>query len=860
MTIRSGELSSWGLLIGLALVLAACSKEPAPGTVQDEAMRAGRTAASFPAADEDYFHDMDGALALQPAQIQGRNTWIVWTGGNDRFWDGLSRSSVGALDFLKTISSYRGKAGEARYANLRRETRWKYLGLVNEPCYEQATEPDPNRFGLWLDKRSARCPPDPFENEQKYPGVALGARGKNLPVGSFYGYGTGIVGLRLFPNPEFDAAAAKAWDAERYYNDPSYYLSKSLVKPYRVGMSCAFCHVGPNPVKPPDDPENPRWENLSSNVGAQYFWIDRIFDWDSNASSYIFQMFHTSRPGTLDTSLVSTDNINNPRTMNAVYYLGPRLEQALRYGKETLAGGNLDNRQFNEFVHDEGPLARFYQKPDTVWSPRVLKDGSDSVGALGALNRVYLNIGLFSEEWLLHFNALIGGKPTTPILIKDARRNSSYWGATEQQTVGMALFFLASTAPHHLRDAPGGAAYLTQDATLLNRGKVVFAEHCARCHSSKGPPPPESTGLVAGGGCSGKNYLSCWNAYWDWTKTDDFKSRMRDIVLAPDFLEGNYLSTELRVPVTLLQTNACSPLATNAIEDNIWDNFSSRTYKDLPSVGTVTVHDPFTGTAKSYTMPGGGRGFTRPASLISMWSTAPYLLNNSVGSLNPGASGATYSWPDGYEPNPAPSVDARMKQFQDGIEKMLWPQKRERDAQFADFALDASKVGTPEERKLPGLIDRTTQTSSLRVARGYLPDALQKLQGWNERLLPWAFKNNSLEIGRLPKGTPVNLIANLDLLGEKRGGPDEELAHAAKVASVLIDLKKALKSLPEDATDEQLRDAFAKRNLGPRLLEFSKCPDFVVNRGHYFGTGYVEGEPALSDDDKHALIEFLKTF
>ena len=44
------------------------------------------------------------------------------------------------------------------------------------------------------------------------------------------------------------------------------------------------------------------------------------------------------------------------------------------------------------------------------------------------------------------------------------------------------------------------------------------------------------------------------------------------------------------------------------------------------------------------------------------------------------------------------------------------------------------------------------------------------------------------------------------------------------------------------------------------MLELSKCPDFVVNRGHYFGTGYLAGEPALSDDDKHALIGFLKTF
>ena len=53
------------------------------------------------------------------------------------------------------------------------------------------------------------------------------------------------------------------------------------------------------------------------------------------------------------------------------------------------------------------------------------------------------------------------------------------------------------------------------------------------------------------------------------------------------------------MPVTLLQTNACSPLATNAIGGNIWDNFSSQTYKSLPSVGTVTVHDPFTGEPAS---------------------------------------------------------------------------------------------------------------------------------------------------------------------------------------------------------------------------------------------------------------------
>jgi hypothetical protein len=46
----------------------------------------------------------------------------------------------------------------------------------------------------------------------------------------------------------------------------------------------------------------------------------------------------------------------------------------------------------------------------------------------------------------------------------------------------------------------------------------------------------------------------------------------------------------------------------------------------------------------------------------------------------------------------------------------------------------------------------------------------------------------------------------------------------------------------------------------PDLLKLSKCPDFVVNKGHYFGTDLFKEEPGLSDDDKWALIEYLKAF
>ena len=47
--------------------------------------------------------------------------------------------------------------------------------------------------------------------------------------------------------------------------------------------------------------------------------------------------------------------------------------------------------------------------------------------------------------------------------------------------------------------------------------------------------------------------------------------------------------------------------------------------------------------------------------------------------------------------------------------------------------------------------------------------------------------------------------------------------------------------------------------LAPQLMKLSKCPDYIVNRGHYFGTGY-DGERKLTDAEKEALIEFLKTF
>ena len=823
--------------LGFSLVLAACALLPSSqpcgggaGSVKDEALCVGRSAQSFPAADEDYFADMDYgvtrnpkavAAALDPylpgisptdataAAVKGRNNWIVWTGGNDRMWDTLATKSVGLLDFLKILSNHPS-------LNYSRDNRWKYLGLVNEPCFEKGSGPRADRFGLWLDVRSPGCAADPFENAQKYPGVEIGARGKTVPVGSYYGYATGIVGLRLFPNPDFDEKAAARWDPVRFYSDPSYYNDKKLVRPYRVGMSCGFCHVGPNPSNPPKDPEHPKWENLNSNPGAQYFWVDRIFVWNVDKSSFPYQLFHTSRPGALDTSFISTDYINNPRTMNAVYNLGARLRLARLLGEEKLAGGELDNEHLNKYVPAGSPLAQFYQAPDKVWTPRVLKDGSDSVGALGALNRVFVNIGLFSEEWLEHFRPFVGGQKFTPFPIATANRNSSYWNATQAQTPDVALFFLATAKPDLLARAPGGAAYLTKDKAKLERGKVVFAENCARCHSSK--MPEKTPDFFPNHGCVGPDYLKCWNNYWAWTRTPEFKREMTRIVASKDFLDDNYLSNELRVPETLLETNACASLATNAIRGDIWDNFSSQSYKNLPSVGSITVHHPFTGEPRQYEMPAGGRGYIRPASLVSVWSTAPFLLNNTIGD---------FYW--------SGSVADRMKSFDSGIERLLWPEKRKGDRKYL----------TASGKLVPGVIDVTSGQTYLRVPKGYLPGFLKPLATPLAKLGSPLFGEDGVEIGPIPSGTPINLVSNMDL--DRRG----------KALDVLLKIRGDLNALPKDATDEQARAAFS--NLVDPLLEISKCPDFVVNRGHYFGTDYSTDEPGLSDEDKWALIEFLKT-
>jgi hypothetical protein len=188
-----------------------------------------------------------------------------------------------------------------------------------------------------------------------------------------------------------------------------------------------------------------------------------------------------------------------------------------------------------------------------------------------------------------------------------------------------------------------------------------------------------------------------------------------------------------------------------------------------------------------------------------------------------------------------------MSVFQASIEQMLWPEKRTPDDNLGSKGV--------------GLIQRTTSKSWIIVPSGFLPGAMKALRGPIEWVFPKLFaENGDVQIGPIPKGTPIGLIGNLDPLPEERGW-FAGLSRTWKLLGVVWQLRNIMAAMPDNPDDATAARIFGP--LGPRLYEFSACQDYVVNRGHYFGTNrFAEAadEPGLSDADKRALIEFLKTF
>ena len=148
-----------------------------------------------------------------------------------------------------------------------------------------------------------------------------------------------------------------------------------------------------------------------------------------------------------------------------------------------------------------------------------------------------------------------------------------------------------------------------------------------------------------------------------------------------------------------------------------------------------------------------------------------------------------------------------------------------------------------------GWIQRTTVDSYIRVPEGYIPEGLRGLLGIGQRLFGFMLRDGTVEIGPIPRGTPVSLITSMDVLGADL--PEEQRKeHLKNVTSLLKQMQEELK---------RKNDVFASQEVMRRMLAVSKCPDYVINKGHYFGTSLMPDEPGLTDAEKRDLIAFLKT-
>jgi hypothetical protein len=655
---------------------------------------------------------------LTPQQQQGACTWYLWTGGDPLRSEGNPENARGNPRFwrmaekrLWTISNLFDLPVDVNLLDYitgtPRDQRFKKLGVINDPGCKKATKPD--AYGLMLDT----CQ-DP--------------------------YSSGIMGIRLFPNPAFDP---KQWDANKYLNHDS-----RVEPPYLAGLTCGLCHIAFNPAKPPADPEDPQWENLAPAFGNQYLREAEMFKGRLTESNFLYWAYESQQAGTSDTSRLSTDFINNPNAINSIWYI-------------------LSARPKHKEVMNDGTTAEV---------PHILKDGSDSVGAANAGLRVYINIGSCPDYRYALEDTFVGALRPLPLLpmpsvpttqhpfdLNKAQRDCVDWQLTSAR-IGNAAAFLDAVQPYPLKNAEGGAAYLNASPATLDMGKRAFAENCARCHSSK-VPDEVANGLDK--------------------HSEAAKPAWVRLVLSSGFLDKNFLSDDERYPLVstdprmAIGTNADRALGTNPIEGHIWQNFSSRTFKELPSPGTMTVENPFD-KSQPISFPIQHGGYYRTPSLINVWATAPFFENNMLG---------IYTGD--------PSVKGRMTAFNDAAEKLLWPEKR---------------LGK-------GTVKVTGKDSVLKI--------------------------RDIEI-RIPAGTPVDLLANINVYKALQA-PEV----AAQLNRLLSDPSRLVRLVQIMNNNGQYDSEL--QQVVPELLRMNQSPDFIQDHGHTFGA-------ELPDAQKHALIEYMKTF
>ncbi len=670
-----------------------------------------------------------------------------------------------------------------------------------------------------------------------------------------FGTSTGALGIRKFPNPRFDAAKWQqlndnpaAWSgfarsmATTTGIESDQRVSKladaSIEPPFLIGTSCGSCHIAFDPLNPPDDPAHPKWENIKGLIGNQYTRMSELLGSGMPISSLEYQMFAHARPGVTDTSAISHDQINNPGTINALINVAQRPvfkgELVTKWRKTDSCAAEKDE---DKCWCEPGRSGKCWQKStrndDTtvvhlggqkVVLPgvhHILKGGEDSIGALEAIQRVYFNIGSCAEQcWVNHFADMRQVDPEqrgfgqTPFNIAQCRRDCPNFRAIEDRLQNVLDFFASAESDQtdlhaalaKARKAENGNSdYRRADfmADLekefgqgaVSRGQTVFADNCARCHSSV----PES---------------------------DGGPFRKRDFTAAnpahPRQVRADFLGNDQPTPATEVGTFRCRALHANHQAGHLYMEYASDTLRKQPVVADIPERTE---------LKDGGRGYYRNVSLVNIWATAPFMHNNAIG---PEICGKPAN----------KSNDFHRARYVDSAGKLL-------DKQPECLRYDPSVEGRFElyKRSMFELLNpaargvkRTLTNADLLIDLGVRP-----LDGKSEKPL--------LGFGqvKIPAGTSAGFLNGLQ---HKQLVGDLYLAKRDPARLEALGRKDQLATLQAIA-DEILKDPSRfvhvlrdKRDF--ISANYQTCRQEIENEGHRFGED-------LSAADKKALTAFLAT-
>ncbi|WP_298621106.1 cytochrome c [uncultured Zoogloea sp.] len=670
-----------------------------------------------------------------------------------------------------------------------------------------------------------------------------------------FGTSTGALGIRKFPNPRFDPEKWKAlnggtasWagfdsklDARTGVESDSR-VSKladgSIEPPFLIGTSCGSCHIAFDPLNPPADPAHPKWENIKGLVGNQYTRMSELLGSGMPKSALEWQMFAHARPGVTDTSAISHDQVNNPGTINALINVAQRPvfkgESVSKWRKVADCGAEKDearcwcepNRQgkcwqFSTRSDDVTPVLLGGTKVNLPGIHHILKGGEDSTGAHEAIQRVYFNIGSCSEQcWVNHFTDMRQVDPEqrgfgqTPFNVGQCRRDCPNFRAVEDRLQNLLDFFASAesdetdlyVARANARKAKGaagsyGRAELIADLDkefgkgAVARGQEVFAENCARCHSS--------ISEAEGGPFKSRDFAAPNDAH-------------------PRKVRADFLGNDQATPVTEVGTFRCRALHSNHMAGHLYMEYGNETLRARPVVADIPEADA---------MKNGGRGYYRNVSLVNVWATAPFMHNNAIGpevcgkpankendfhrARYAGENNALLaSQPDCVRYDP--SVEGRFELYKRSMAELLHPTSRGRKITLTNADLLIDMGIRPLEGKVEKPLHGFGQVKiPMGTSAGYL-NGLQHKQLVGDLFLA------KRDPARLEAAGKKALVPTLQAIA------DEVLKNPSRFVDVL----------------RQHHDFIA--------ANYQSCDQLVENEGHRFGED-------LSEADKKAVTAFLAT-